>query len=83
MCNEQPYWKNIDFNDYQKLNKLMDNADDFEDVLCGKNDDGETVLTSIFKDKIVVKVLQHNNWICNIVFERDENTIIKSVSYER
>lgn len=52
----------IDFGNFAELRSLMDKAEEFDTILMGENEDGESVTTSILKDKIITETLQNNGW---------------------
>jgi hypothetical protein len=57
------------------LNSMIELMDTYGDsimyVLCGKNENGETVFTSIYKDKIITTTLQSNGWERENTYYRD------------
>lgn len=65
---------NIQINDMAARLKMMDNYKKYDTMLIGENHDGEMVCVSVFKDKVVVKTIQKNDWIRVNVFYRDGTT---------
>ena len=65
---------NIQINDMAARLKMMDNYKEYDTMLIGENHDGEMVCVSVFKDKVVVKTIQKNDWIRVNVFYRDGTT---------
>lgn len=61
----------IDPTDYRGLVKLMDRANEFETMLVGKTEDGETQFVSINKDNITTETVQSNGWTRENVYWRD------------
>lgn len=65
--------KTIEFDpcDLNGMLKIMDELGDSAELYDGKNENGETVLISVFTDKIVVRTSQSNGWERTNTYWRD------------
>lgn len=61
----------VDFNNWNQLLELMDNADDYPCSLFGKTEDGELMITSILPDMVINETYQNNKWIRKMYYHRD------------
>lgn len=66
--------KMIDLADYNACVELMDKYGDSDMPYIGRNDFGETTMTSIGRDNIVMETFQDNGWIRKNVLWRDGTT---------
>ena len=57
--------------DLDHLCELMDEYGDSEFPFSGENENGETILISIFPDKIVLETFQDNGWTRINHYHRD------------
>jgi len=62
---------NVDFNNWDQLFELMDNADDYPCSLFGETEDGEMIVTSILPDMVINEIHQNNKWIRKMHYYRD------------
>lgn len=61
----------FDSTDWPGMRKLMDRHAEFDTMLFSKNQNEETMHISIFEDRIICVVYQHNHWIRKMVYWRD------------
>ena len=61
----------VDPTDWNSMISLMDRADEFNDMILGKNSDGENTIISINKDNITIETNQSNGWIRENIYHRD------------
>ena len=62
----------IDPKNFKSLCELMDKyGETTKTMLSGKNENGETTITSIFTDHIVVDTQQSNGWVRRDVYWKD------------
>ena len=64
----------IDLSDFGACIRLMNEYGESETPFIGKNDCGETTMTSIRRDNIVMETSQNNGWIRKNVLWRDGTT---------
>ena len=53
----------VRFGEIEVRKQIMIEYGDSNTMFVGTNTDGELVMTSVYKDKIIVKTLQNNGWI--------------------
>ena len=62
----------IDPSNFKSMCELMDKyGETTKTMLFGKNENGETITTSIFTDHIIVDTQQSNGWVRRNVYWRD------------
>ena len=61
----------FDPSDQEAMVRLMDEHGDSKTMYPGKNEDGEDVYISIFRDKIVTTTSQRNGWLRKNIYYRD------------
>lgn len=61
----------INFADLDDIIRTCKEYGDSDMPFCGNNDDGESVVISVFTDKIVVETLQSNGWTRQNVYWTD------------
>lgn len=62
----------IDPKNFKSLCELMDKyGETLKTMLFGENEDGETTITSINPDNIVVDTQQSNGWVRRNIYWRD------------
>ena len=61
----------LDSTDWEGMFKLMDEHGDSKTMFPGTSENGEMVIISIFKDKIVTDTYQKNGWIRKNIYHRD------------
>lgn len=67
----------IDFSKKREMLALMDRADEFPEMLFGKNEKGEKTNTSINPDCIIHNVYQKDGWILTQTLYR--NGVIEEI----
>ena len=56
--------ENIYFNsDYDTINKLIKKYGEKGLFTTGENDEGESIIITIYSNRVVTKTLQKNNWM--------------------
>lgn len=53
----------VDFSDLEGCRKIREQYGDSNCPFFGGNENGETVLISVFKDRISVQTFQDNGWV--------------------
>lgn len=56
---------------FKSLVDLMDRADEFDMPLFGENESGETTITSINDDNVIIETIRGNGWVMKDIFRRD------------
>lgn len=62
---------NIDFSDFNQLENLMSRHEEFQEMLFGKNEEGEDTITHINEDHIILETHQSNHWVRRNVYWKD------------
>lgn len=62
---------NLNTKNYQEMIAFMDKHEDFNQMLIGKNEDGEMACVSISEDNIMISTHQKNGWVRENVYWRD------------
>ena len=57
--------------DYNSLIELMDNHEQYPNIVFGENEIGETTWIAIFFNYIEITTFQHNNWTRHNIYHRD------------
>lgn len=68
------------FNEVEIRKQIMSEYGDSDTAFLGTNDNGETVMMSVFKDKIIVETHQNNGWVRKDYY--DENGYYEAEMYE-
>ena len=66
--------ENIDFSsDYNTIKNLIKKYGEKGLFATGKNEDGESIIITIYSDRVVTKTLQKNNWMRVNTYWADSN----------
>lgn len=73
--------ENIYFSsDYDTINELIKKYGAKGQFITGKNEDGESIIITIYSNRVVTKTLQKNNWMRINTYWEDGNI---DETYER
>ena len=61
----------LDPTDQDGICQIMDQYGDSETSFFGQNDNGEDIMISVFKEKIVTETFQSNGWSRKNIYNRD------------
>lgn len=61
----------FDSSDFDGMVKLMNNHELYDGIVMCINQNGESMLLSISKDRIDARVFQNNHWIRHMIYHRD------------
>lgn len=61
----------IDFNDSVQLIGMMDHYEDYPKPMSAENQDGETQLIYVAKNKVTAQTFQDNGWVRTNTYHRN------------
>lgn len=70
---QEVFEKQLEFDpdDLEQIKQLVNNSNEFETPLIGVNEDGETTMTEITSEFVLVKTFQKNGWLRNNYYYPD------------